>query len=47
MASRLIPMDKSEGAVRPIGVDEVLRWILAKCVMNVAKEDVALASGYL
>ena len=44
MASRLIPLDKGEGAVRPIGVGEVLRRILAKCVMNVAKEDVAHAS---
>ena len=47
MASRLIPLDKVEGAVRPIGVGEVLRRILAKCVMNVAKEDVAHASGSL
>ena len=45
MASRLIPLDKGEGAVRPIGVGEVLRSILAKCVMNVAKEDVAHTSG--
>ena len=47
MASRLIPLDKGEGAERPIGVGEVLRRILAKCVMNVAKEDVAHASGSL
>ena len=47
MASRFIPLDKGEGAVRPIGVGEVLRRILAKCVMNVAKEDVAHASGSL
>ena len=47
MASRLIPLDKGEGSVRPIGVGEVLRRILAKCVMNVAKEDVAQASGSL
>ena len=43
----MIPLDKGEGAVRPIGVGEVLRRILAKCVMNVAKEDVAHASGSL
>ena len=35
MASGLIPLGKGEGAVRPIGVGEVLR-ILAKCVMNFA-----------
>ena len=47
MASRLIPLDKGEGAVRPIRVGEVLRGVLAKCVMNVAKGDVAHASGSL
>ena len=47
MAIRLIPLDKGEGAVRPIGIGEVLIRILAKCVMNVAKEDVAEASGSL
>ncbi|PFX26629.1 hypothetical protein AWC38_SpisGene8673 [Stylophora pistillata] len=47
MASCLIPLDKGEGMVRPIGVGEVLRRVLAKCVMNVAKEDVAEASGSL
>ena len=47
MASRLIPLDKGEGAVRPIGVGEVLRRIIAKCVMNIARGDVAQASGAL
>ena len=47
MAGRLIPLEKGEGALRPIGVGGVLRRILAKCVMNVAKEDVAHASGFL
>ena len=40
MASRLIPLDKGEGAVRPIGVGEVIRRIIGKCVINVAKKDV-------
>ena len=47
MASRLIPLDKGEGAVRPIGVGEVMRRIIGKCVMNVSKGDVVEASGSL
>ena len=35
VASRLIPLDKGEGVVRPIGVGEVIRRIIGKCVMNV------------
>ena len=47
VTSRLIPLDKGEGAVRPIGVGEVIRRICGKCVMNVAKRDVVEASGSL
>lgn len=48
MASRLrIPLDKGEGAVRPIGVGEILRRIVGKCVMNVVKKDFIEASGSL
>lgn len=48
MASRLrIPLDKGQGAVRPIGVGEVSRRIVGKCVMSVAKKDVIEASGSL
>lgn len=47
VASRLIPLDKGEGAVRPIGVGEVIRRICGKCVMNIAKRDVVEASGSL
>ena len=46
-ASRLIPLDKGEGAVRPIGVSEVIRRIIGKCVMNIAKKDVVEPSGSL
>ena len=45
IASRLIPLDKGEGAIRPIGVGEVIRRRSAKCVMNFAKKDVVEASG--
>ena len=47
VARRLIPLDKGEGAVRPIGVGEVIRRIIGKCVMNVSKGDVVEASGSL
>ena len=47
VASRLIPLDKGEGAVMPIGVGEVIRRIIGKCVMNVAKGDVVEASSSL
>ena len=45
VANRLIPLDKGEGAVRPIGVREVLRTICGKRVMSVAKKDVVDVSG--
>ena len=47
VASRLIPLDKGEGAVRPIGVGELIRRIVGKCVMNIAKGDVVEPSGSL
>ena len=47
VASRLIPLDKGGGAVRPIGVGEVVRRMYGKCVMNIAKQDVVEASGSL
>ena len=47
IASRLVPLDKGEGAVRPIGIGEVLRRIIGKCVMNIAKKDVVEVSGSL
>ena len=47
VASRLIPLDKGGGALRPIGVGEVIRRMYGKCVMNIAKQDVVEASGSL
>ena len=45
VVSRLIPLDKGEGSVRPIGVGEVVRKIISKCVMRVVKPDEIDASG--
>ena len=47
VACCLIPLHKGEGAVRPIGVGEVLRRIMVKCVMKILKQDVIDASGSL
>ena len=40
LANRLIHLDKGESAVRPIGVGEVIRRVIGKCVVKVTKEDV-------
>ena len=45
VVSRLIPLDKGNGEVRPIGVGELIRRIIGKCVTRVAKQDVINASG--
>ena len=45
VASRLIPLDKGNGKVRSIGVGEVIRRTIGKCVTKVAKQDVINASG--
>ena len=47
LVNLLIPLDKGEGAVRPIGVGEVLRRIMGKCVTKVTKPNVIDASGSL
>ncbi|CAB4044907.1 Hypothetical predicted protein, partial [Paramuricea clavata] len=47
VASRLIPLDKGGGGVRPIGVGEVIRRVIGKSVMKVVKPDVMSASGSL
>ena len=47
LSNRLIPLDKGEGAVRPIGIGEVLRRIIGKCVTRVEKSDVIDANGSL
>ena len=45
-ACRLIPLDKCPG-LRPIGIGEVLRRIMGKCVMSVLSKDVIEAAGNL
>ena len=47
LANRFIHLDKREGAVRSIGVGEVIRRIMGKCVMHLTKPDVIDASGFL
>ena len=47
LANRLIPRDKGKGAVRPIGVGEVMQRIMGKCVMHVTKPEFIDASGSL
>ena len=39
-ASRLIQLDKSNVEVRPIGVGEVIRRIIGKCVTKVTKQNI-------
>jgi hypothetical protein len=46
MACSLIPLDKDPG-VRPIGIGEVIRRILAKAVTHVLREDMKSAAGGL
>ena len=45
VASRLIPLDKGNAEVRPIGVGVVIKRIIGKYVTRVAKQDVINASG--
>lgn len=47
VANRLIPLDKGERKVRPIGVGEVICRIMGKCVMSVTKQVVIDACGSL
>ena len=46
VACRLIPLNKNPG-VRPIGVGEVLRRLVGKCVGWVLKKDIQEAAGPL
>ena len=45
LSNRLIPLDKGNGEVRPIGVGEVIKRLIGKCVSKIGKQDVIDASG--
>jgi len=47
LANRGIPLDKGGGALRPIGVGELLRRIVGKAVLEVVGENVQKAAGPL
>ena len=44
MAGRLIALDKNPG-VRPIAIGEVLRRLIAKCLLSLAKGEAQEACG--
>ena len=46
-ANRLIPAKKQPDGCRPIGIGEVLRRIIGKCINEVVNEDVKTAVGNL
>ncbi|WP_288991944.1 hypothetical protein, partial [uncultured Marinobacter sp.] len=46
MACRLVALDKSPG-VRPVGIGEVYRHLMAKCVLKVAGHQATDAAGNL
>ena len=45
-ASRLVPLNKNPG-VRPVGIGEVVRRIIGKCIMEVVNDDIRKAAGNL
>ena len=47
LAGRLIPLDKKGGGIRPIGIGEVLRRIIAKSVASVLRCNIQRAAGTL
>ena len=44
---RLIPLKSQKNEIRPIGIGEVLRRIISKCIMKTAREDTMKAVGNL
>ena len=46
-ACRLITLDKGDGSIRPVGVGEVFRRIMAKRVIQITKPDILDVTGSL
>ena len=46
LTCKLIPLDKQPG-VRPVGIGEVLRWLIGKRVMRPLRKDVLKETGPL
>ena len=46
-ACRLVPLMKNDDGVRPVGIGEVLRRIIRKCVLKVLSRDIQEAAGTL
>ncbi len=44
-ACRLVPLKKSDGGIRPVGIGETLRRIIGKAVTSYNSESIQLASG--
>ena len=44
---RLIPLKNQKNDVRPIGIGEVLRRIISKCIIKTTREDTMKAVGNL
>ena len=45
LSNRLIPLDKGNSAVRPIGIGEVLRRIISKAATRILKKDIQQGAG--
>lgn len=45
LANRLILLDKGNGEVRPIGVGEVIRRVIGKCVTKVTEQNIVDGCG--
>ena len=45
--NRLVPLMKENDGVRPIGIGEVLRRIMGRCVTKIVGNDVQLVGGTL
>ena len=46
-ANRLVPFKKHPDECRPIGIGEIFRRIIGKCIMEIIKDDVKKAVGNL